>query len=1366
MSVLDWISSGKKDEAGNAINAPLSGAAKTGIVGDVVGDTVNAVGTFKGMFAEAKIGSARRMDERGVYDKSSTGNIGAGAAAGAKLGKSVGGVKGMLVGGLLGGIGGLFANKKRRRNLPTWQDQENKIKAYDRKLATNNIVSEDALAKQQPIMAEDGLKVTDQKMVEVEADELVLRKAGKIYRKVADFKGGKTHEQGGEPYMAKEGDIIIPGAMRQKANNMLKYRRYNAINGLVAALPEDTDERFMKAGCRYVKQKYKEGTKAINVYEDGTKGVKTDDKDLPYGFSAKEASAKIYRRLIDEGFEDHAAKAIIVNVMHESAQFTKLTEMEENVHGTLGYGMAQWTGERRTEFENFLEEEGKEAGDLEANIDFLVKEWKGETGHDVGVSIEKLNNMKDLTEASNYVLKKYENPAEEHQTEKALQKRMTGAEGVIEDLSPEKSLDQIQKEMMGGWSMDKYADAPYKKYGGKDAKEKRKNEIRDWWMNQDKVTTSATKKGQKIADSKAAFRRGAAAGNPMMSYTGASDEEREDMNWLEKAGDTVGSALSDMVFTGSSNVMGMLARGAAEAGLTDPNDIPLHMREDGYGFSDDRLQAALQDVILPALDGKSNFDLGDTGEVMSKYTSNLLFGEEFAGSDLYRAAEFMKGMNEKQREAFVTEMRGKLSGDDLKLVEALAYFPEDFKSDNIDAAFTYDIVSTIATLGANPAGLVKGGISTAKLGKGLITAIAKGGAKGAKAAYNALKNPAARQALKAQLGKAGTNMSEFFSNMMSDSRFKGMENPLKYSEEIKAAIQAEEGAEGVSRWQKAADFLKGYKNLPAKAAKRFEKMAYGRSYDEIQKDMDLIQETTGMSFKELSAMTDKEISNIFKGRADELQGSLKSIDTEMGKIWPEYNKKKEALEQMKKSMPDGAPDIKALEDEVIAMETRLGDLAVEAEGLAEGAGWIQNKGLMEAFGDVGGLSDIKNIEKETSALQEQIKAGQKAVQDGTAKSREYYEQLAKTQKAETELSGELGKARSKFMGLVNKRGKKVGEIESFEELAEEFPKIAAQLEKNLGNIRDAKNLWNLPEAHKGIRAAINSISREQEDPNYGEPEFTVVDPKDTEYKDMDKPDAQKPLSTEWDEEKLGNLDDLVGDIKGTNQSDLRGKDAMEMSGTGSPTKEITEDPKENSILDGVKNVGRVAGDVATAGLNAIADYAPAIHNIKRGLEDQQMVDRRTITPVMNRYQDNSQATRNMIDDAFTASLGNARNLSSGSAASFRGNAEKAWADRLARTSQVNQGESARADQIAQSNVAAINRSREFNSQVQAKADVLDMQAEAATKGFLAQGMQDVANVGVARRRDANAARSQQVGLNAIGTTNFLVDEEGNIKTRN
>lgn len=94
--------------------------------------------------------------------------------------------------------------------------------------------------------------VLDTKPVEVEKDELIFQKQGGRYKLKADFTGGKTHEQGGEPYIASEGDVIYPGKLRSKVMKAYKRGDNKALETMRMSLPKDTVASEKKDGVPYI----------------------------------------------------------------------------------------------------------------------------------------------------------------------------------------------------------------------------------------------------------------------------------------------------------------------------------------------------------------------------------------------------------------------------------------------------------------------------------------------------------------------------------------------------------------------------------------------------------------------------------------------------------------------------------------------------------------------------------------------------------------------------------------------------------------------------------------------------------------------------------------------------------------------------------------------------------------------------------------------------------------------------------------------------------------------------------------------------------------------------------------------------------
>lgn len=156
---------------------------------------------------------------------------GAGAAVGAMAGP-IGAAVGGVIGGAVSGIGTALKNKK--------------IKAANKELEDKKAIARTSGAIQvatntQAPMYEFGTAAAEMSQpVEVEKDELVLRKnpLGK-FKVVADFKGGKSHEQGGEDYVLKEGDIVFPGKKRKQIRDFVSTGNHAAIETERLKLPKD-----------------------------------------------------------------------------------------------------------------------------------------------------------------------------------------------------------------------------------------------------------------------------------------------------------------------------------------------------------------------------------------------------------------------------------------------------------------------------------------------------------------------------------------------------------------------------------------------------------------------------------------------------------------------------------------------------------------------------------------------------------------------------------------------------------------------------------------------------------------------------------------------------------------------------------------------------------------------------------------------------------------------------------------------------------------------------------------------------------------------------------------------------------------------
>jgi len=99
----------------------------------------------------------------------------------------------------------------------------------------------------------------------------------------------------------------------------------------------------------------------------------------------------------DFGLSANQAAGIVGNLGHESGGFTKYQEVNPT-SGRGGAGWAQWTGSRRTDFENYTKQNNLHPQSYEANYGFLKKELTGPYKGAIA-AVKKANTVQDAVYA-------------------------------------------------------------------------------------------------------------------------------------------------------------------------------------------------------------------------------------------------------------------------------------------------------------------------------------------------------------------------------------------------------------------------------------------------------------------------------------------------------------------------------------------------------------------------------------------------------------------------------------------------------------------------------------------------------------------------------------------------------------------------------------------------------------------------------------------------------------------------------------------------------------------------------------------------------------------------------------------------------
>lgn len=145
---------------------------------------------------------------------------------------------------------------------------------------------------------------------------------------------------------------------------------------------------------------------------------KKEKGDIVFNNEQLKVSEAIIKRIREEfGLTRAQASAFSGNLFTESQGFQ--TNIKENLSGNDprqaaarklggGFGLAQWSGIRKTQLKEFAAQMGKDVGDLSLQLDFLVKElYETKFGKETIASLKKID---DLSDAAVAVRKKFEKP--------------------------------------------------------------------------------------------------------------------------------------------------------------------------------------------------------------------------------------------------------------------------------------------------------------------------------------------------------------------------------------------------------------------------------------------------------------------------------------------------------------------------------------------------------------------------------------------------------------------------------------------------------------------------------------------------------------------------------------------------------------------------------------------------------------------------------------------------------------------------------------------------------------------------------------------------------------------------------------------
>lgn len=115
--------------------------------------------------------------------------------------------------------------------------------------------------------------------------------------------------------------------------------------------------------------------------------------------------------LIERGMPEHVADGFIMNFRDESGLNPSINEAKPLVPGSRGgFGLAQWTGPRRVALEQFAQQTGRDVGDPNVQMDFLMQELQGPEAN----AAKSIMSAQSSGDAAAAIAQNFLRPAQQH----------------------------------------------------------------------------------------------------------------------------------------------------------------------------------------------------------------------------------------------------------------------------------------------------------------------------------------------------------------------------------------------------------------------------------------------------------------------------------------------------------------------------------------------------------------------------------------------------------------------------------------------------------------------------------------------------------------------------------------------------------------------------------------------------------------------------------------------------------------------------------------------------------------------------------------------------------------------------------------
>lgn len=1140
------------------------------------------------------------------------------------------------------------------------------------------------------------------------------------------------------------------------------------------------------------------------MYANGTRGIVTDPKPVE-----PESYLKRIKKFKIKGMEKGKRSKTDTIVIHRTAGGGKFNEKDTRLtKDNLG---AQFWIEKDGTINQIgdIEQKMWHAGDFnDRSIGIeIVGKHLGKDSKDP--SWEPLTPQQEaaLKELTGFLVKKYDIPSENIVPHTSIANKTAG-EGVMAakiaqdyiaspefkkeavpeeldtgepDLSDDPQLRARQEEMMAA-NEKKLGYTPYEQYALKEKDAGREPESESWY-NQNIVEPAEEKKrgywtidsptGRKNYESDDVVRTGINLDPKALS----NDEKKRIIEQAKKDGFPVDGVIPagtrlDTEIDDDNYVWRDIDKAIEKLPSRWWNSVENNLKDDYHGITDPKLkkEALAFENFLEGAEANGTLlgrKLTQAFNAVDQFIATGIAGVNWNDDAQVSTniANLLRGESPETVETLINQAKeaGVLSDKGINYAWHVASDPEVFKTQEQEAV--EDVNVALAVKDA-PRALMRAGRGMKTLFKGvknLPRYIKDGGLTPAGIRY--LRNSdkfkmAAKAAKNAKDSEPAKELGKTLKEVYGSSyKFTGDES-IEELAKLANSVDADIPQMGDFDWSGVKAFFNGAYNTIKKLPKSTNKMLYGKSYREVnamEKELAMIAGTDVNSLRKMPA--DKLAKTIVDKRTQTFK-SLEDAIKQKEDAWKSFRDAKERAKEAKQSLAEMRAEGRTGKDFDDAVRT-LDDINAEVDGAKE-----QIKALQETTKT--NWDQISKIEKwqDSEAVNtkwRQLVKGEEAVSrhlDNIDDLDTEMQMIKEEQKSWQALKGE---AKGDVLDAIKER--------SLEDVVSEVDRARSQARSVTGQVTQFERMMKrAPQLAKEIQKHDDIVKEVNASGRFTAEMFNILRKRGANIdKDLEA-QAEAEFSTE----------DIV-DAGKTPPTEVRepveASTAKELGTTDmikTPEQELAEaeksaiadiDPRFATEPTAAKK-GSTFSKISGA-LDSLASYAPAIYNIARGLEEPDKVARRFVRPQTLKYTDLSDPQRQEVERMFTARQSNARNLSGGMMSNFRANVEQAWADKLAQKAKINAYEVGRSDQIAQANINIKNQAEQINQRTNQQADIMDLRSEAATNSFLAQGIQDVANIGQRNKLDASAKQNQSLMLNLINSGRpFTYDTEtGKIITR-